>query len=138
MRIRIQEKGKKIARKLVKTASLFNFLKYICTRSIISYFWAIFYFCTTKENYHKVDMCTLFKAVSGSSFLKQLDPDPHSEKRMDRNPQQMNADPQPWCLPVVCLHFCFTLNTSTTEWYNWALNPNQYCSRKKVWQIVVC
>ena len=25
-----------------------------------------------------------------------LDPDPHSEKLLDPDPQKMNADPQPW------------------------------------------
>ena len=31
---------------------------------------------------------------SGFAFIKQLDPDPHSEKLLDPDPQKMNADPQ--------------------------------------------
>ena len=37
----------------------------------------------------------IFKAGSGSAFLKQLDPDPHSEKLLNSDAQKMNADPQP-------------------------------------------
>ena len=29
-------------------------------------------------------------------FFLKLDPDPHSEKLLDTDPQKMNADPQPW------------------------------------------
>ena len=32
------------------------------------------------------------------TFFKQLNPDPHSEKLLDPDPQKMNVDPQPWFL----------------------------------------
>ena len=40
-------------------------------------------------------MLCVFKAGSGFLFKKQLVPDPHREKRLDPDPQKMNADPQP-------------------------------------------
>ena len=47
------------------------------------------------------DYRKLFMSLFFTKFVK-LDPDPHSEKLLDPDPQKMNADPQPCfcrCVP---------------------------------------
>ena len=44
-----------------------------------------FMFLQLKKILHKGYIFQIFKAGSGSAFLKQLDPDPHSEKLLDPN-----------------------------------------------------
>ena len=69
------------------------------TNSIVYTFWAIFfvYFNTSKsKNCYKFCL-----AGSGSAFFKLLDMDPHWEEQVDPDPQEMNADSQPWIIIVV-------------------------------------
>ena len=54
---------------------------------------AISLFVSSTKNLHKLFFYKVFKARSGSTFKKQLDPDPHWKKQLD--PFLQNADPQP-------------------------------------------
>ena len=73
------------------------FKKLICTCFIVSYFWAIFnVFLKPNKTLHKVIFDKFVSAGSRSAFLKQLNPDPHSDKLLDTDPKKMNSDPQPW------------------------------------------
>ena len=89
-------KNKKNARKLVPLiiASLFKLFQSKSAQApLFLTFQHSFMFFTNKENYSQGFFNKLAYSGSGSAFLKQ--PDPHSKKLLDPDPQKMNADPQP-------------------------------------------
>ena len=51
------------------------------------------------HQFHYAFSITVLKTGSGSAFKKQLDLDPHWEKQLYPDPQNLNADPQPWASP---------------------------------------
>ena len=48
-----------------------------------------------ENNYRKLFMNLFFTNFVKLDLDPDLDPDPDSEKRLDPDPQKMNADPQP-------------------------------------------
>ena len=61
------------------------------------YFWAIsFFIFQLQKTLHKVVYLQFVLLGSGFTFKKQLNSDPHREKQLDPDTQQLNANPQAW------------------------------------------
>ena len=73
---------------MVKTVCVFNCLSKFAQGPLFLTFEQSFMFLQLKKTLHKVIFSKFFKAGSGSAFLKQMDPDPHSKKLLGPDPEE--------------------------------------------------